>query len=245
MDYLIPVSGISGDNQFKVSEEQTAAYSEPIIISSNTMAENINAGVRPVSKISPLAATTYTIITDNFAGLKNIIENIAVSGDIIILSTNITFTDFININNKSLTIMSATSTPVVFTAKTSRHFKITGAVNNNMTLTFQNVILDGGKLGGGIEVASGCSLQLTNPEIRNCLAAGTVQQQAGAINTATSSILTVTNGKIYSNISTDIFGGAGIYANSSTSITLNGCEIYENTASANGGGIKDVYKRQR
>ncbi len=237
-DYLLPVVGLTQDNRFELVEigEDFMAMCVPIEIEEETSAENMNAGVRFTSEMMPF--TIHTNVS-TFSTLKSIVENTAQSGDTIVISDKIDFTGVITIKNKSLTFISKdASTPMVFTAKNSRHFRIEGDANNNIVLTFDNVILDGGKLGGGIELAAKCSLQLITPEIRNCLAHGTVQTQAGAaINTAAESNLTVTNGKIYSNESTDVLGGGSIYANSSKNITLNGCDLYGNKANTNGGAI--------
>ncbi|SHK84682.1 DUF7601 domain-containing protein [Desulforamulus aeronauticus] len=238
VDYLLPVVGISHDNQFEINEELSAAYSGPLMIAEDTAIENIHAGVRqiPVMEKMPFA-TTYTV-TD-FATLKKAVETDAVSGDTIKIENDITFTGAITINDKSLTFIS--TTPVVLTAKTSRHFRIEGETNNNITLTFDNVILDGGNTDvgtngrGGIEYAQNAlSLTLINPEIRNCFANNS-STAGGAIWVSERSELTITGGNLHENRSNHSSGGGAICGSEST-ITLTNCIIKNNKAS-NGGGI--------
>lgn len=118
----------------------------------------------------------------NFTELKNAV-NSAGDGDIINISADITFDANESLEiNKSLTFKSGkgNGTPAVLTAAAnSRHMNIIGG---DITLTFDQTILDGNTMGGGIYVDStASSFTLENGMIRNCTAVkgGAVEITAG------------------------------------------------------------------
>lgn len=259
-EYLLPVIGISGDNKFEiveVDEETIMAYSETIVISEDTdTAEGpVNAGIRlPAKK----AAWVWT--ASNYSQLKLYITQ-AEEHDIIEISGDIGFSSIESITiNKSLTFRSAFGNQITFSQPNARrHFIIDSNVNGDaIEVTFENIVIDGGKKGGGgfeIKAGKALKLNLTNSVIQNCEA-----QYGGGFLLNTGAALTLHGGRISGNTgktngggiyvdsgnliveSTEITGntspynGGGIYINSGN-LTVQSTKIAENTASQNGAGI--------
>lgn len=260
-EYLLPVIGISGDNKFKIvemDEETIMAYSETIVISENTdtAAEPVNAGIRLPGKRIGIA---WIWNVSNYSQLKTYI-NQAGEQDIIVISGDIGFPANESITiNKSLTLRSSSGNQISLTQSNARrHFIIDSSSNGGtIELTFENIVIDGKKTGGGFEIKAGKTLELnlTNSVIQYCNA-----QDGGGFLLNTGANLTLHGGKISGNIGkrygggicvnsgnltvqdTEIAGntaaqdGGGIYANSGN-LTVQSAKITENTASQNGAGI--------
>ncbi|GLC79655.1 hypothetical protein LBYZC6_17690 [Lacrimispora brassicae] len=232
-EYLLPVIGISGDNKFELvemDEETIMAFSETIVISedTDTAVEAVNAGIRlPAKKIG----RSWT--AGNYTQLKNCISQ-ALENDIIVISGDIVFSTSETITiNKSLTFRSGSGNPVTFSqAAARRHFIIDSTVNGGtVELTFEDIVFDGKKNGGGFEVKAGKTLKLnlTNSVIQNCKAVN-----GGGFQLNTGATLTLYGGKISGNTATQ--NGAGIYVDSGK-LTVHSTEISGNTVTQNGAGI--------
>ncbi|WP_313187237.1 DUF7601 domain-containing protein [Lacrimispora sp.] len=234
-EYLLPVIGISGDNKFEIvemDEETIMAYSETIVISENTdtAAEPVNAGIRLPGKRIGIA---WIWNVSNYSQLKTYI-NQAGEHDIIAISGDIGFPANESITiNKSLTLRSSSGNQISFTQSNARRHFIIDSSSNGKTieLTFENIVIDGKKTGGGFEIKAGKTLELnlTNSVIQYCNA-----QDGGGFLLNTGSSLTLHGGKISGNIGKRY--GGGIYVNSGN-LTVQDTEITSNTAPQNGGGI--------
>ena len=234
-EYLLPVIGISGDNKFKIvemDEETIMAYSETIVISENTdtAAEPVNAGIRLPGKRIGIA---WIWNVSNYSQLKTYI-NQAGEHDIIAISGDIVFPANESITiNKSLILRSSSGNQISFTQSNARrHFIIDSSSNGGtIELTFENIVIDGKKTGGGFEIKAGKTLELnlTNSVIQYCNA-----QDGGGFLLNTGANLTLHGGKISGNIGKRY--GGGICVNSGN-LTVQDTEIAGNTATQNGGGI--------
>lgn len=232
-EYLLPVIGMSGDNKFEiveVSEETIMAYSETIIISEETDTGEgaVNAGIRLPGK---KAARVWT--ASNYSQLKTYIGQ-AAENDIIVISGDIGFLSSESITiNKSLIFRSSSGNQITFSQPNARrHFIIDSSSNGGeIELTFENIVIDGKKNGGGFEIKAGKSLKLnlTNSVIQNCNA-----QYGGGFLLNTGAALTLHGGKITGNIG-KMYGG-GFYVDSGN-LTIQSTEMSANTSPQNGGGI--------
>ena len=154
--------------------------------------------------------------------------NGAASGDIIEFLGDMNLTATVTISGKELTLRSTEGENFVLTQtiEDTRHFDI-GA---DATVFMQNFTLDGGGLGGGvnINVASGALNMYEGAVISNCYNS---TFGGGIYNTGTFNMY---GGEINGN--TANHNGGGIYHGSGT-ITINDGNITGNTANGNGGGI--------
>lgn len=158
--------------------------------------------------------------------------NEAVSGDVIEISSDMSFTATVTLPvAKQITIQSGAGSNWVLTRAVtgSRHFTVNGF------LLLQNIILDGGSIGGGVAVNSGGALIMNDgTAIQNCRGAnggGVYMNGAGAT-------FTMNGGAIRYNIASS--GGGGAYISNGGLFSMYGGVIeYNETsgASANGGGV--------
>lgn len=254
-EYLLPVTGISGDNKFEIveiNEETFIACSETLAIFSetDTAVEHVNAGMRLIPGKKMLLSA------GNFAQLKSCVSQ-ALDNAVIDITGDITFTEPIT-TNKSLTFRSATGNFTFAQSNAVRHFIINPSTKGGtIELAFENIVLNGNKKGGGIHVKGGTALRLSlnNSVIRDCTAS-----EGGGLLLDPGATLTLSGGKIsgnsaakdgggiYVNLSnltvqsTEISGnsaanaGGGIYVNSGN-LTVQSAEVSENTAESEGGGI--------
>lgn len=232
IEYLLPVTGISGDNKFEIvemDEETIMAYSEIIVVSENTAVESLNAGIRLAMR-KRFASIWYA---STYSQLKTYI-GYAQENDIIVISGNIDFStsDSITIN-KSLTFRSGSGSLVTLGhPSTGRHFIIDSGTNGSaIELTFENIVIDGKTKGGGFEVKAGktLTLNLTNSVVQNCSAV-----DGGGFLVNTGAALTLQGGKISGNKASN--DGGSICVNSGNLI-VHSTEISGNTAYHNGAGV--------
>jgi len=170
--------------------------------------------------LSSLTRASIAYVTD-FASLKAAIADSGVS--IIVLLADVQLEESLYIN-RDLTILAIPG--FVITAKNQEGylFLING---ENITLTFSNVILDGG--GGYCGIYSNASnLTLVDAKIKNCVANG----EGGAIFAVGNLILE--GGEFTNNNSYNGVGGA-IFCYGT--VTVNGATISGNSAVGQGGGI--------
>lgn len=162
-----------------------------------------------------------------FEELRNAIQS-ASDGETILIGGDITMTGTITVN-KSVVI--ATEQHASLLSASSRHFIVNGG---KVTLTFDNVTLDGNGTGGGV-ITNAALLTLVNPDITRCRAL-----QGGGV--LFNGSLTVVGGSISGNDGGASFGGygggiSGNGANEKTLIITGGAVIGNNKAGAHGGGI--------
>lgn len=143
--------------------------------------------------------------------------------------------------NRVVTLTSKDGNTFTITQATAnaRHFKVDGSSSTyNMSLILENVVLDGGTVGGGVLVDGkrGTLTLKAGATIQNCtsnVAGGAVRVNRGALVIEGG---TVSNNK--STISDRSVGGGGIYVTDG-SLTMSSGLVGSNTA-GNGGGINLV-----
>ncbi|WP_312429038.1 right-handed parallel beta-helix repeat-containing protein [Lacrimispora sp.] len=228
-EYLLPLT-IGNDNKFAMDEEAAASWSVPLEIGEDTAVTGIDAGMRLPEGIKPFLEVTV----DDFSSIQMLINyNQVHSGDTIIIAdgANIVFTSSLTIN-KNLTFRASGSGTVTFTSKNQRHFIIPSG--SNAELTFDNVILDGGGTGGGIEVKTGAAFTLRDANIQKCTA-----DNGGAVYALNNSRVTIADSMISGNTATK--GKGGGVCGISSQITISGSTISgnkaEGTTTAYGGGL--------
>lgn len=245
-EYLLPWT-IVNDNKFAMDEEAAASWSAPLDIAEDTAVSSIDAGMRLPVGIMPLV---NPVTVNDFDSLKMIIEYVTLAPEqSILIANDIVFTDSITVE-QNVTIKAAEGVgTVTLTSANQRHFIV--PADSNVELTFENVILDGGETGGGIEARG--SLDLTGATIQNCKAAtgGGIYVLSGIVNMTNCKIsgntatyfgggicdyygtVTVKGGEVSGNMSN---WGGGIFVVDGT-VIVEGGAVSGNTASDRGGGI--------
>jgi len=168
-----------------------------------------------------LSANAATVaIATNYQTLKTAIEN---GTDTIVIANDITLEDVININH-DVTFNSLGAT--IYAAAGKRHFNVFQGDISDITVTFQNVILDGKKTSGGLFTYS-TNATIKNVVIQNCYNSS----YGGAIYSCGG--LTLRNCKIDNNRGCY---GAGVYADA---LSAYDCIFTNNVVntSVGGGGI--------
>lgn len=166
----------------------------------------------------PVQAGAVTQAANNVATLDAALNNTSV--DMIEITGDITLTDELQID-RELTIFGSTGTEVIY-APVSRHFK------TSQNLTLQEIILDGGGTGGGVEVTN-ATLKLDKTVVQNC------------VSTSDASAVTVSNGMLNIENNSQLLynsglNGGAVYA-SGSAVTVKNSELSENEASKHGGAI--------
>jgi len=182
-------------------------------------------------------AATVAFAT-NYTTLKTAIDNKA---DTIIIINNITLEDVIGITY-DVTIASNGAT--IYPASGKRHFNVMN--NSQTTVTFQDVVLDGANIGGGI-FAYG-DITIKDAVIQNCITSAVYNrgyinltgcninnnkatEGGGVFNSATMDMsnCTFTNNKAYQD-------GGGVYCYAASSVNMYNCKFTNNNADAGAGG---------
>ncbi|HBD00702.1 MAG TPA: hypothetical protein DC053_17230, partial [Lachnoclostridium sp.] len=222
-EYLLPWT-IANDNKFEMDEEAGGSWSAPLEIADDTVISGIDAGMRLPEGIKP----HLTISVDSFDDLRDFFWPFLNDGDTVIIEKDIEFTSTLVVK-KNITIKAPDNgDSVKLTSKTQRHFTV--PAGSDVTLNFENIVLDGGRTGGGIEIKGG--LTLSGAEITNCFA-----NQGGGIFASGAKQINLSDCKIYENIAKN--DGGGVYAET-TPCMIEECEIYknstENSEGLHGGG---------
>ncbi len=229
IEYLLPLTA-SNDNRFTMNNEGTASYSVPILVEVDSTVSSINAGMRQPLGIMPLTDVTVS----DFEVLKMLVENVVFKpGETIFISGDIDFSGplTVNPNTNSLTIKAAGADTVKLISNSTRHFII--PPGSDVQITFENVILDGNKTGGGIEAKG--SLTLIDADIRNCFAT-----EGGGIaafgNTLILERCNISDNQASNNDTSQYGYGGGIYSHN-CNVIINNSKITGNKAARNGGGV--------
>lgn len=260
-EYLLPQT-ITNDNKFAMEEDAVASWSVPLEIGEDEAVTGIDAGMRLSVGIMPLSEVEVS----DFTQIANAI-NSAQSGNeiIIVIKNDIVFPDALVIK-KDLKITFKTDEGVnpvkLFSAVGQRHFIIDNKATINVKLIFINIVLDGGNTGGGIS-ASG-DFVLEGAEITNCKESGsgggvntstlvnsitlrnckihhnTAETLGGGV-CVIGADLEIVNCEISYNTSANGQGGGGVFytrpISRSTSLSIQGSSIHDNTSGMWGGGV--------
>lgn len=182
--------------------------------------------IAALTAYTSMTASAASIHVATYAGLKSAVED-ATYYDEIIIDNNltagsgdgviaITRTHTFKANSGSVTITQANSA--------TRHFSVAGT----NSLTFENVILDGGNAGGGIATLSGSSVTLGGAYIQNCDGGN----YGGAVY-ANGTSFSLSGSTITSNTAAQ---GGGIYINAGAFSLLGGTVSYNTATITSGGG---------
>jgi len=215
------------------------------------------AGVIPVS-IAGAATTTYS---GAWSGLQAFIASASVNnGDTVIINpaTLGTINTAVTVG-KSITITSSSpAVPITMTATNIRHFNMNV---NGLTVTFQNITLDGGGVGGGIATSTGQAgttlIIGSGTTVQNCVnngygggvySYGNVTIKGGAVisNNKAGNGTGYSGGGVFTQSTATIEDGAVISGNAAgngagvafyTGLNISGGEIIDNASNGGGGGV--------
>ena len=248
-EYLLPLVGYTGDNQFKIADDWTNAYTKAIDIQADSAITNLHAGVRtppamqllilppnPAGESATNPATTY----DQLAAAITA----AAAGDTIYVKGNFAFSGAVTID-KALTITGVNNPEL--TASGFRHLIIGNNTTPDFDVTIEGLTLqgpgensavddveNGGIYAGNISYAPRFTGTLTveNCVLEDCInnASSSVYNRGGAVHALSASQLVMRGCEIRGN---KAFAGGGV---NSTTATLTGCTVTGNTATGGNGG---------
>ena len=252
VEYLLPLVGYTGDNQFKTADDWENAYTEAIDVQADSDVRELDAGVRTppamqllmlppnlpgVSAANP--ATNYDQLTAAITA-----ANADPDADTIYVKGNFDFTDSITIS-QALTIIGVNNPEL--TASGFRHLIIGNNTTPDFDVTIEGLTLqgpgensavddveNGGIYAGNISYAPRFTGTLTveNCVLEDCInnASSSVYNRGGAVHALSASQLVMRGCEIRGN---EAFAGGGVNA---TTATLTGCTVTGNTATGGNGG---------
>ncbi|WP_072619495.1 CHAT domain-containing protein [Spirulina major] len=190
-----------------------------------------------------LATQTVTTLANTGTGsLRDIIDNVAASGDSIVFGvagTIILDFPFVGADASSLIIEDRTLTidgGNQITLDGNQQNSIFDLSSSNLTLqniTLQNARIVGAQSGGGVRLRNNSTLILENSQIAN----NTVAQQGGGIFGDATSVMTVRNSAIANNIAVGNGGGIISENTAANAVTIINSTLNNNRSNASGGGL--------
>jgi len=253
-EYLLPLVGYTGDNQFKIADDWTNAYTKAIDIQADSAITNLHAGVRtpPAMQLLMLPPNTAGESATNPATTYDQLAaaiTAAAAGDTIYVKGNFAFSGAVTID-KALTITGVNNPEL--TASGFRHLIIGNNTTPDFDVTIEGLTLqgpgensavddveNGGIYAGNISYAPRFTGTLTveNCVLEDCInnASSSVYNRGGAVHALSASQLVMRGCEIRGN---KAFAGGGV---NSTTATLTGCTVTGNTATGgNGGGVAAI-----
>ena len=256
-EYLLPLMGVQQDNKFYFAPDWSKVISNAVDIAADTVVEDIDAAMRTMPQIQPMANATYTININN--PVITGIPGVTFSGGILTFTTSVDLTDTYIITGTGTatanrivvnTGVGTAASPLKITldgvniTNTLSPFQLVGTANVNLTLadsttntfTCTGTSYATNAIQAGIYVQQNVTLTIKGNGTLN-IAGGTYSAGIGGICTSTSTssapngTVVIESGII--NVTTSYFGGAGIgggFRGSGGTIT-----IYGGTVTANGG----------
>ena len=251
--YLLPFAGISGDNKFAMAApDYTDAYTVSIVLEEETAVTGMDAGMRTMPDFAPMSGG-YTVSGDlvgSYITLADAMADInSNSGSTYVIEATVSDSSMGNIvtinAGKNVTLRSSSSTAAVITQTIAdeRHFRVSG------NLTLENIVLEGGNIGGGVRVTGGTLTMGNGAVVQNCRT--TTSREGGGVYVLSGGAITMNSGSLIDNCgavtSGQSMGGGVSVTNSSTLIMNAGAVIqncYVNSTGSNytyGGGVSVNY----
>jgi len=209
-EYLLPLMGVQKDNKFYFAPDYSKVISNPIDIVADSVVTDIDAAIRTMPQIQPMAGATYTIdMTNSTTVAASIsaqsIPGVSLTGTVMYYTLNFLTT----VDPADTYILTGTTTSV-------RAVVLTG-VTANITLKDVNITY---AIGSPLQLQGSAKVNLT-------LAAGTTN------------VLTCSDKNSYSAGTTSLFanGTAGLHVMPNATLTIGGAGTLNATGGSHGAGI--------
>ena len=229
-DYLLPMVGVQNDNKFYFAPDWSKVISNPIDIDADTVVTDIDAAMRTMPQIQPMANTTYTIDI----GSSTLAIDIATIPGVTYASNVLTFTNTVDSTDSYIITGTTTTVRVVVETGVTANITLDGA---NITTSISPLRAEGTAI-VNLTLEDGTDNTLTS----------TGNHRAGIFTSATATLTIQGNqigtGKLTAKCSNwagaGIGGGDGnnLYASNGGTITINsGTVIATNGNNYGGAGI--------
>jgi len=253
-EYLLPLVGVQKDNKFYFTPDWSKVISNPIDIDADTIVRNINAAMRAMPQIQPMANTTYTIDITNSTTVTNSITTQAIPG-VSITSNVLTFDNTVDPTDTYILTGTTTTVRVVIATSVTANitldgvnisnvvspFQLAGTTNVKLTLSGTNTLRCTGTSTGtsvnqaGIYVHQNATLTIEGTDTLNATG-GTYGAGIGSIYSTSKGIVIINSGTVVATGGAYSAGiGGGMMGNGGTTIINDG--IVTATGTSGGAGI--------
>ena len=246
-EYLLPLVGVQKDNKFYFTPDWSKVISNPIDIDADTIVRNINAAMRAMPQIQPMANTTYTIDITNSTTVTNSITTQAIPG-VSITSNVLTFDNTVDPTDTYILTGTTTTVRVVIATSVTANitldgvnisnvvspFQLAGTTNVKLTLSGTNTLRCTGTSTGtsvnqaGIYVHQNATLTIEGTDTLNATGGynnagiGSLYGTSKGIVIINSGTITATGGWGASGIGGGFMGGGGTTTINSGTVTATG-----------------------
>ena len=253
-EYLLPLVGVQQDNKFYFAPDWSKVISNPIDIAADTVVEDIDAAMRTMPQIQPMANTTYTIdVTTQATVTSSItaqsIPGVSITSNVLTFDTTVDPTDTYILTGNTTTVSVVVASGVtmnitldgVSISNAVSPLRLLGTANVNLTLSGTNTLtctgtLNTGAYQAGIHINTNATLKIYE-ELSGILNATGGGLSAGIGGSSTTNGTVIINSGTITAIggshSAGIGGGSGNSINHGSGGTIT---INSGTVTATGGG---------
>ena len=256
-EYLLPLVGVQKDNKFCFAPDYSKVISNPIDIVAETVVEDIDAAMRIMPQIQPMANTTYTIdlatVTTATAPTGTIFSGSVLTftgvdpTDSYIITTSVSTARYIIVNSGVTANITLSGVTI---SSTVSPFRLLGTANVDLklsgtnTLTCTGTVTAVGNYQAGLYLAPSATLTIDGTGTLNATAGsysagigGSYMSSSTASSNSAGTII-ISDGIV---TATGGGGGAGIGggngSGSGGSIAINGGTVTANAGTGGGAGI--------
>ena len=135
-EYLLPLCGVQQDNKFYFAPDWSKVISNPIDIDADMVVTGIDAAMRTMPQIQPMANATYTIDITNSTTVTNSISTQSIPG-VSIISNVLTFDNTVDFTDTYILTGTTTTVRIVVAAGTTAKITLDGVNISNAVSSFQ------------------------------------------------------------------------------------------------------------
>jgi len=260
-DYLLPMVGVQNDNKFYFAPDWTRVISNSVDVGADTVVEDINAAIRTMPQIQPMANTTYTIdITTQATVTSSIttqsIPGVSIASNVLTFANTVDSTDTYILTGTTTTVRVVVATGVtanitldgVNISNAVSPLQLQGTANTILTLSGTNTLRCTGAvttasvIQAGVYVNRDATITIEGTGDLNAYA-GFGSAGIGGIYTSASSpngTVIINNGTVNATGGNAGAGIGGGYYGTGGTVIINGGTVYASSASGNytgGAGI--------
>ena len=192
--YLLPLMGVQKDNKFFFTPDWSKVISNPIAIDTGTVMDDIDAAMRTMPQIQPMANTTYTIdITSQTTVTSSItlqsIPGVSITSNVLTFANTVDSTDTYILTGTTSTVRVVVATDTTanitldeasITHASLSPFQLSGTANVNLTLANGTTSTlrcsstvaagtSGGTIKAGLHVPSNAKLTIDGKGVLNAI----------------------------------------------------------------------------
>ena len=260
-EYLLPMVGVQNDNKFYFAPDWSKVISNSVDVGADTVVEDIDAAMRTMPQIQPMANTTYTIdITTQATVTSSIttqsIPGVSIASNVLTFANTVDSTDTYILTGTTTTVRVVVATGVtanitldgVNISNAVSPLQLQGTANTILTLSGTNTLRCTGAvttasvIQAGVYVNRDATITIEGTGDLNAYA-GFGSAGIGGIYTSASSpngTVIINNGTVNATGGNAGAGIGGGYYGTGGTVIINGGTVYASSASGNytgGAGI--------